>query len=59
MLLRRRFARLLTGLPIALAMVRPGAAQGALWTMAMEYPANTASGDGIAFFAERLAAESA
>ena len=60
MLPRRRFARLLTGLPIALtAAARPGAAQGALWTMATEYPANTVSGDGIAFFAERLAAESA
>jgi TRAP-type transport system periplasmic protein len=59
MLPRRGFARLLTGLPIALTMPRPGAAQGALWTMATEYPANTVSGDGIAFFAERLAAESA
>jgi TRAP-type C4-dicarboxylate transport system substrate-binding protein len=66
MLPRRGFARLLTGLstglstglPIALAMARPGAAQGALWTMATEYPANTVSGDGIAFFAERLATES-
>jgi TRAP-type transport system periplasmic protein len=60
---RRGFARLLpsllTGLPIALVTVRPGAAQGALWTMATEYPADSASGDGIAFFAERLAAESA
>lgn len=55
---RRGLARLLTALPVALA-ARPGAAQGALWTMATEYPANTVSGDGIAFFAERLAAESA
>ena len=58
MLQRRGFTRLLAGLPIALAMARPGAAQGALWTMATEYPADTASGDGIAFFAERLAAQS-
>src|ERR1700726_1846373 len=59
---RRGFARLLTALPVALPValaVRPGAAQGALWTMATEYPANTVSGDSIAFFAERLAAESA
>jgi TRAP-type C4-dicarboxylate transport system substrate-binding protein len=59
MLPRRGFARLLAGLPIALATARPGAAQGALWTMATEYPANTVSGDAIAFFAGRLAAESA
>ena len=56
-LTRRRVARLAAALPIALA-ARPTMAQGALWTMATEYPANTVSGDGIAFFAARLAEES-
>ena len=62
MLPRRGFARLLTGLftglPIARWSPTRRAAQGAVWTMATEYPANTVSGDGIAFFTERLAAGS-
>jgi TRAP-type C4-dicarboxylate transport system substrate-binding protein len=49
-----RFAAVL---PVALA-TRQGAAQGAIWTMATEYPATAVSGDGIAFFAGRLAEES-
>ena len=56
-LTRRCVARLAVALPIALTS-RRGMAQGALWTMATEYPANTVSGDGIAFFAARLAEES-
>ncbi len=45
--------------PMALlASGRQAPAQGALWTMATEYPASTVSGEGVAFFAERLAAES-
>jgi TRAP-type transport system periplasmic protein len=56
-LTRRGFTRLGAALPAAL-VVRNAGAQGALWTMATEYPANTVSGDGIAFFAQRLAEES-
>src|ERR1700761_906516 len=56
-LTRRGFTRLGAALPVGLIAPRAGA-QGALWTMATEYPANTVSGGGIAFFAERLAAES-
>lgn len=48
---------LLAGLPILFA-ARPSAAQDKPWSMATEYPANTVSGDGIAFFAARLAQES-
>src|ERR1700730_12248536 len=33
-------------------------AQGIAWSMATEYPATTVSGEGIAFFADRLAKES-
>jgi TRAP-type transport system periplasmic protein len=56
-LTRRGATRLAAALPFALAAHRV-AAQGAVWTMATEYPANTVSGDGIAFFAARLAEES-
>ena len=33
-------------------------AQGAVWSMATEYPATTVSGEAIAFFADRMAKES-
>lgn len=61
LLSRRGFARLATvtltaTLPAALAA--PARAQGAVWSMATEYPANTVSGDAIAFFAAQLARES-
>ena len=56
-LTRRNATRLVAALPVALAAHRV-AAQGAVWTMATEYPATTVSGDGIAFFATRLAEES-
>ena len=56
-LTRRNAARLVAALPFALVAHR-GAAQGAVWTMATEYPATTVSGGGIAFFATRLAEES-
>jgi TRAP-type C4-dicarboxylate transport system substrate-binding protein len=56
-LTRRGATRLAAALPFALAAHRV-AAQGAVWTMATEYPADTVSGDGIAFFAARLAEES-
>jgi TRAP-type C4-dicarboxylate transport system substrate-binding protein len=54
---RRDIARLIAALPLALA-ARPAAAQNAAWSMATEYPATTVSGQGIAFFASRLAVES-
>jgi TRAP-type C4-dicarboxylate transport system substrate-binding protein len=54
---RRDFIRGAAALPFAFAAHRV-AAQGAVWTMATEYPSNTVSGDGIAFFAERVAQES-
>jgi TRAP-type C4-dicarboxylate transport system substrate-binding protein len=57
-LTRRGVTRLAAVLPFALA-TRQAAAQGAVWTMATEYPATAVSGDGIAFFAGRLAEESA
>ncbi len=38
--------------------MRTAAAQGDVWTMATEYPSSTMSGEGIAFFAARLAEES-
>ena len=53
-LTRRGVTRLALALPFAMAAHRT-AAQGAIWTMATEYPANTVSGDGIAFFAGHLA----
>src|SRR5476649_2665367 len=56
-LTRRHVARLAVALPFALA-ARRVAAQGAVWTMATEYPANTVSSDGIAVFAGHLAEES-
>jgi TRAP-type transport system periplasmic protein len=56
-LTRRKVTRLATALPFALQTQR-ATAQGAIWTMATEYPASTVSGDGIAFFANRLAEES-
>jgi TRAP-type C4-dicarboxylate transport system substrate-binding protein len=56
-LTRRKVAQLATALPFAMSGQR-ATAQGALWTMATEYPASTVSGDGIAFFAGRLAEES-
>ena len=56
-LTRRGATRLVAALPVALA-ARRVAAQGAVWSMATEYPANTVSGAGIAFFAARLAEES-
>jgi TRAP-type transport system periplasmic protein len=57
-LTRRGVTRLAAVLPFALA-TRQAAAQGAVWTMVTEYPATAVSGDGIAFFAGRLAEESA
>ena len=56
-LTRRSVTRLAAALPFAMAAHR-AQSQGALWTMGTEYPANTVSGDGIAFFAARLAEES-
>jgi len=55
---RRRFAGLAAVLPLALGAPRTAAAHGAAWTMATEYPASTVSGEGVTFFATRLAAES-
>ncbi|MGZ6016977.1 MAG: hypothetical protein ACXWKM_14660, partial [Phenylobacterium sp.] len=54
---RRTLAPLLAAAPMALA-ARRTAAQGTAWPMATEYPATTVSGEGIAFFADRLAKES-
>ncbi len=56
-LTRRGVTRFAAALPFAMAAHR-AAAQGAIWTMATEYPANTVSGDGIALFAGHLADES-
>lgn len=62
---RRSFTRLLAGAPMLLPALPPvllgatrASAQGAIWTMATEYPASTVSGEAIAFFAGRLAEES-
>lgn len=55
---RRRFSGLLATSALAVAVARPARAQTAAWTMATEYPASTVSGEGIAFFAQLLAAES-
>jgi TRAP-type C4-dicarboxylate transport system substrate-binding protein len=57
LLSRRVFAHLLAAAPMALA-ARRTAAQGMTWSMATEYPASTVSGEGIAFFADRMAKES-
>src|SRR5260370_4153179 len=54
---RRSLAHLLAAAPMALA-ARRTVAQGMAWSMATEYPATTVSGEGIAFFADRLAKES-
>src|SRR5260370_8021944 len=54
---RRTVAHLLAAAPMALA-ARRTVAQGIAWSMATEYPATTVSGEGIAFFADRLAKES-
>ena len=54
---RRTLAHLLAAAPMALAAGR-AVAQGTAWSMATEYPATTVSGEGIAFFAGRLAEES-
>ena len=54
---RRALARLLAAAPMALA-ARRAIAQGAVWSMATEYPATTVSGEAIAFFADRMAKES-
>src|SRR5260370_38018253 len=56
-LARRSVAQLLAAAPMALA-ARRTVAQGMAWSMATEYPATTVSGEGIAFFADRLAKES-
>ncbi len=56
-LTRRGVTRLALALPFAMTAHRT-AAQGAIWTMATEYPANTVSGDGIASFAGHLAEQS-
>ena len=48
---------LLATAPIALA-TRGAVAQGTVWSMATEYPATTVSGEGITFFADRIAKES-
>src|SRR5258708_34131940 len=54
---RRTLAHLLAAAPMALA-ARRTVAQGIAWSMATEYPATTVSGEGIAFFADRLTKES-
>lgn len=56
-LARRDLTRFAAALPVALA-ARRTEAQGALWTMATEYPATAVSGDGITYFAGRVAEES-
>ena len=48
---------LLAAAPIAL-VTRHAVAQGTVWSMATEYPATTVSGEGITFFADRIAKES-
>ena len=53
---RRALARLLAAVPIVLA-ARRTIAQGAVWSMATEYPAATLSGEAIAFFSDRMAKE--
>jgi TRAP-type C4-dicarboxylate transport system substrate-binding protein len=55
---RRRFARFAASVPFVFGAARSAAAHGAAWTMATEYPASTVSGEGIAFFATRVAEES-
>jgi TRAP-type C4-dicarboxylate transport system substrate-binding protein len=57
MLSRRTLAHLLAAAPMALA-ARRTVAQGIAWSMATEYPSTTVSGEGIAFFADRMAKES-
>ncbi len=54
---RRTVVRLLAAAPMAVA-ARRTVAQGTAWSMATEYPATTVSGEGIAFFADRLTKES-
>jgi TRAP-type transport system periplasmic protein len=54
---RRSLAHLLAAAPMELA-ARRTLAQGTAWSMATEYPATTVSGEGIAFFADRLPKES-
>jgi hypothetical protein len=53
---RRALARFLAATPLALA-TRRTSAQGAVWSMATEYPATTMSGEAIAFFTDRMAKE--
>jgi len=55
---RRQFTRFAASLPFSLGAARNAGAHGAAWTMATEYPASTVSGEGIAFFATRVAEES-
>src|SRR5580704_18566013 len=54
---RRTVARLLAAAPMAVA-ARRAVAQSTVWSMPTEYPATTVSGEGIVFFADRLAKES-
>ena len=54
---RRALTRLLAAAPIVLT-ARGAIGQGAVWSMATEYPATTVSGEAIAFFTDRIAKES-
>ena len=54
---RRTVARLFAAAPMAVAAGR-AVAQSTVRSMATEYPATTVSGEGIVFFADRLAKES-
>ncbi len=58
MRLTRRHAMRLAAVVAVVPAARQAMAQGAVWTMATEYPAGTVSGDAIAFFAGKLAEES-
>src|SRR6185312_7233612 len=56
---RRRLLRGLISMPAALSVLhRTAQAQGALWTMATGDAHDSATGESIDFFAERLGAES-
>jgi TRAP-type C4-dicarboxylate transport system substrate-binding protein len=54
---RRELARLVAVLPFLSLTARPARAENAVWSMATEYPSSTVSGEGIAYFASRLAGE--
>ncbi|HTR83496.1 MAG TPA: TRAP transporter substrate-binding protein [Reyranella sp.] len=56
---RRELARLLPALSLLATAARPARAENAVWSMATEYPSTTVSGEGISYFASRLASETA